>query len=299
MKYFKNTIRILIFLMVGTLFAQQEPNYSLYRYTMNVVNPAYAGAEGTSNLTTSLRSQWVNVEDAPETQSFFFSTPLGKRVGLGVSLVNDRVFIERQTNFSIDFSYALPVSENTNLYLGLKAGGRTNSIDRNKLIDYPYFQSDPTLGDIDTGFKPNVGLGAYLVNDKFFVSLSAPELLLSESLNDDDGRVTYTNDKIHIYLSGGYNFDLSDTVEFRPSAMVRYVDGSPLSADITAAFRFFEKFELGGAYRTDQAFSGLLVLSLAEWVDLGYAYDSSIRDEITGVSNGTHEVLIRFNFGKN
>ena len=34
---------------------------------------------------------------APETQSFFFSKPMGSKVGLGVSVVNDRTFIENQT----------------------------------------------------------------------------------------------------------------------------------------------------------------------------------------------------------
>ncbi len=43
-----------------------------------------------------------------------------------------------------------------------------------------------------------------------------------------DGRVTYATDKTHVYLSGGYNFMLNDTVEFLPSTMIRYVGGAPL-----------------------------------------------------------------------
>ena len=80
--------------------------------------------------------------------------------------------------------------------------------------------------------------------------------------------------------------------------MVRYVSGSPVSADITAAFRFLNKFEVGAAYRTDQAFSGLMMLNLTDWVDFGYAYENSSRNQITANSNGTHELLVRFNFNK-
>ncbi len=296
MKYIKNTLTIVTFLLIGTLYAQQEPNYSLYRYSMNVINPAYAGADGSTSLTANLRSQWVDVQDSPETQSFFFATPVGKRVGLGASIVNDRTFIEKQTSFSIDFSYQVPISDNTNVYLGLKAGGSTYNLDRAGLSNYSVFPSDPALGNIDTGFKPNVGIGGYLLNEKYFISLSMPSLLLSQSINNNDGRVTYSTDKTHIYLSGGYNFALSDSVEFRPYTMIRYVGGSPLSADINASFRFFSKFEIGVAYRTDEAITGLVVLDLADWAKIGYAYDGSTRSEISGVSQGTHEILFRLNF---
>jgi type IX secretion system PorP/SprF family membrane protein len=295
MRYFKNTLTIVTFFLIGSLYAQQEPNYSLYRYSMNIINPAYTGADGETSLFANFRSQWVDVQDAPETQSFFFATPVGKRVGLGTSIVSDQTFIETQTTFMIDFSYQLPLSEGTNLYLGLKAGGSTYNINRGKLAELPYFGEDPALGNIDTDFKPNVGVGGYLMNEKYFLSLSMPNLLISESINLNDGRVTYATDKTHIYLSGGYNFSLSDSVEFRPYTMIRYVGGSPLSVDINAAFRFFSKLELGAAYRTDEAFTGLFILDLADWASLGYAYDSSTRSELSGVSDGTHEILFRLN----
>lgn len=296
MKYLKNTLTIVLFLLIGTLYAQQEPNYSLYRHTMNVINPAYAGADGKTSITANLRSQWVDVQDAPETQSFFFATPLGDKVGIGVSVINDKTFIEKQTSISVDFSYKLQVSENTHLFLGLKAGGSTYDVDRGNLSNYSIFPLDPALDNIDTGFNPNVGVGGYLTNEKYFVSLSMPTLLLSQSINNEDGRVTYATDKTHIYLSGGYNFSLSDNVEFLPYTMIRYVGGSPLSADINASFRFYSKLEIGAAYRTDQAISGLFVVDLADWAKIGYAYDGSTRSEISGLSDGTHEILFRLNF---
>ena len=296
MRYFKNTLRIVVLLLFGTIYAQQEPNYSLYRYSMNVINPAYAGADGNTSITANIRSQWVNVQDAPETQSFFFATPLGKRVGIGVSVVSDKTFIEKQTSYNIDFSYQLPISDGTNLYLGLKAGGGTYDIDRNGLSNYSIFPIDPAIENIDDGFNPNFGIGGYLVNDKYFISLSIPALLKTDSVDSDSGRVTYATSNAHVYFSGGYNFRLNDNTEFRPSTLIRYVSGAPLSLDITAAFKFFDSFEVGAAYRTDNAITGLMMLSLADWVNIGYAYDSSTVNEISDVSNGTHEILFRLNF---
>ena len=296
MKYHKNIIRLVAFLLVTTMYSQQEPNYSLYRYTMNVINPAYAGADGSTSLTANLRSQWSGVQDAPETQSFFFASPLRKRVGLGVSVVADQTFIESQTNYSVDFSYMLPMTEKTNLFLGLKAGGSTYNIDTDNLANFPIFPDDPALNNIDDGFNPNFGIGAYLLNEKYFVSLSVPSILETDSVDSDSGRVSYATSTAHVYLSGGYNFTLNQNIDFRPSTMVRYVNGAPLSVDITAAFKFMDKFELGASYRTDEAISGLFMFNLAEWMDIGYAYDGSTRSEISGISDGTHEIFFRLNF---
>jgi len=297
MKLYKNIFGVVLLLVCGSLYAQQEPNYSLYRYTMNVINPAYAGADGTSSLVGSFRSQWVNVQNAPETQSFFYQTPLSDKVGLGVSVVNDQVFIENRTSFVVDFSYKVQINEGTNLFLGLKAGGNTYNIDRMGLSDLD-FPSDPALGNIDTGFNPTFGFGAHLANDDYFVSLSVPRILLNNRVVNDNGVVISGNDKAHVYLSGGYNFDFSPNVEFRPSAMMRFVGGSPFSMDITAAFRFYERFEIGALYRTDDAFAGVMMLNLADWMDLGYAYETATGNDISNVSDGTHEILVRFIFNR-
>lgn len=298
MKLYKNTVIIIAILLFGSTYAQQEPNYTLYRYTMNVINPAYAGADGTANLTSNFRSQWISVIGAPETQSFFYSRPLSEKVGIGLSVVSDQVFIESQTSFNVDFSYKLQISESTDLFLGLKAGGSTYNIDRGNLANIG-LPDDPALGNIDSGFRPNFGAGAYLVNDKYFLSLSVPRILSSERLDEADGRVTQATQEAHVYLSGGYNFRINDNTEFRPSTMVRYVSGSPLSLDLTGAFRFYNRFEVGLAYRTDEAFGGLMMINLSDWLDIGYSYESSTRDEISNNSNGTHEVLLRFVFSRN
>ena len=119
MNFLKNSIKIGALLLFGTIYAQQQPNYALYRYTMNAINPAYAGADGVSRLTANFRSQWVSVEDAPETQTLFFETSLNDNVGLGLSIVNDDVFANENTTFVVDFSYKLKFNESFEVIKGI------------------------------------------------------------------------------------------------------------------------------------------------------------------------------------
>lgn len=285
-------------MLFGTIFAQQQPNHALYRYTMNAINPAFAGADGNTSLVANFRSQWVSVEQAPETQTLFFQTKLNDNVGLGLSVINDDVFVESNTTYKVDFSYKLQLNEANALFLGVNAGGSSYNFDRNGLATNG-FTIDPALSTLNTGFRPVIGVGAYLVNDKYFISLSVPNVLINERIDVDNGRlVSPSNERTHFYLSGGYNFDLNENWEFRPSSLLRLVSGAPIAADITTAFRYNKRFELGAMYRTSGSWAGTLMFDLADWMDLGYAYEGTSRETLVNTNEGTHEILVRFKFPK-
>lgn len=296
-----NVLCFLGFLTLFNLSGQQDPNRAFYRYTMNLVNPAYAGAgmgtEGRvatqgSEVGMNLRSQWVNVEGAPESQSVFFGAPVGKNLGLGVSIVNDRTFIENSTSINVDVSYKILLSEVTALYFGVKAGANSYNANLSGLNTFG-IGSDPSLSDINGGFKPNVGAGALIKGERFFASLSVPRILGNDRLEQENGRATYGAGRAHVYLAGGYDFQLSRGFKFKPSSMLRYVEATPLSIDLTAVFSFNDTIEVGPSYRIREGFGGLFIFNVANWLDLGYAYEGAFNSEITTKSEGTHEVFIK------
>jgi type IX secretion system PorP/SprF family membrane protein len=292
MKHILNITRVAIALIIGAVSAQQETNYSLYRYTMNAINPAYAGSNSERvEFTTHAKTFWRGINGAPETQTFNLTAPLTDRLGLGLSVINDKVFIETETDIFIDLSYRLQLAEKTNLYLGVKIGGSTYKLDPYKLSGFNV-AFDPALWNVENQFRPNFGIGAYLKRDNYFVSLSIPKLFNSRALiNNPSDAIIYSKGVMHTYLSGGYNFKLSG-IEFKPSFMAIYTQGAPLSVDFTAAAQIIDPLEVGFSYRTDRAFSGLLKLDVFDWMSVGYAYETSTRNEIIKVSNGSHEFLL-------
>lgn len=292
MKSYINKIIVLFLIFTATgLHAQQQNTYTFYRENMNILNPAYAGADGNTTFTGIVRSQWRGVKHAPESQAFSFGTYAGKNVGLGLSVENDRTFVEQQMLVNIDFSYRLPMNEELDLFLGLKAGGNFYNVNTSNLETWNY-DLDPSLIGLSR-FNPNAGVGAYLLHEKYYVSLSAPRIFETERAREEEGMVTTAADRVHLYLSGGYSFDLNDRLSLEPSVMLRYVNGAPLSAEFTALANL-SSFEIGAAYRTDNAISGLAMVNVFEWLKFGYAYESSFRSEIQNVSNGTHEILLKF-----
>ncbi|MCF1423280.1 PorP/SprF family type IX secretion system membrane protein, partial [Mangrovimonas futianensis] len=92
--------------MVGA-HAQQDPQYTQYMYNMNVMNPAYAGSFEGLSLGALYRSQWVGVDGAPKTATFNGHMPVGRKVGLGLSFVNDQIGPVKENNAYVDFSYTL------------------------------------------------------------------------------------------------------------------------------------------------------------------------------------------------
>ena len=291
-----NTIYILFLLLVAQaqVSAQQDPNYTFYRFNMNLINPAFAGASETSNLGLNVRSQWAGVQGAPETQSLIFGTPVGKNVGMGLSVINDKTFVENQTSVSLDFSYKLKLNESNDLYFGLKAGFNSYDVNTNGLVTYG-IQQDNSLMNIDGRFNPNVGAGVYLKSEKYFLSLSIPKIIAGERLEQNDGLARLGEDKTHVYLAGGYDFLLKTGVILKPTVLLRYVNAAPISLDLTTLLEFNKRIDLGASYRLDESVSGIFIFKTGSF-DIGYAYEVALQNPIRNSDNGTHELMMLINF---
>ena len=296
MKRIHNILAMALLLISSAVMAQQETAYSFYRQHMNLVNPAYAGMDSITVATSTLRKQWTGVANAPETQALSFGTSLGKKVGLGMTVISDKTFIEKQTYVSVDFSYKLKMSETADVYFGIKAGGNSYNVNTTGLETYNV-QSDPALASIST-FNPNVGVGAVYKEGPMYISLSIPRLLNTKRATNDAGYASVATDSPHIYLSGGYDIPLQgefSSLVLKPSAMMRYVSGAPVSVDFTTMLQIDKTFELGAMYRTDKAYAAMATVLISNRLLFGFAYEMSTQPTLAAARN-TNEILLQFRF---
>ncbi|MDM1046554.1 type IX secretion system membrane protein PorP/SprF [Myroides sp. 1354] len=292
----KKTTRAVFLLSLGWVgitqtYAQQDPQYTQYMYNHSNINPAYAGSKEGLQIFGLYRTQWVGLEGAPKTATLSVNTPLGDSgLGLGVSFVNDHLGVMDDNTLSVDLSYAVNLNHDYKLAFGLK--GSANLLDVNYSKLHIYNPTDPVAeDDIKNEFSPNIGAGLFLYSDKAYVGLSAPHLLTRSRY--DDNEVKTLRQKMHLYLTGGYVFDLNPNLKFKPAAMVKMEQGSPLQVDISANFMFLDKFTLGAAYRWDAAVSGLVGFQISENIMVGYSYDAE-TSKLARYNSGSHEIFMRF-----
>lgn len=273
--------------------AQQDPHYTQYMYNMSVMNPAYAGSKESLSGGLLYRKQWVDIEDSPSTGTFFAHAPVGKNVGLGVSLVNDRIGPVEETNAYVDVSYTLNLGGAHKLAFGMKAGATFHKVDFTQI--YP---SLPDVGDgVFAGASPNetllnIGAGLFYYTDKYYVAFSVPNMIKGRYL--DYNGTNYGSEDMHYFLTAGYVFQLTDNLKFKPSAMVKSSFNAPTSLDVSANFLFSERFEIGATYRLEDSFGGMVNFAvIRDVLKIGYAYDHIVSDLKVSTSS-SHEIMLLF-----
>ncbi|AMA49610.1 MULTISPECIES: PorP/SprF family type IX secretion system membrane protein [Flavobacterium] len=292
----KNKIIYLLLLMSGISFAQQEAQYTQYMYNTANVNPGYTGTRGCFSALVMHRSQWVGLEGAPKTNTVAMSTPLGlnNRMGLGVSVINDKIGPSDENAISVDLSYNINTTENSKLSFGIKGTANFFSVDFNKTKIHNV--SDGLIRqNVDNRFFPNIGAGAFWYSDKTYVGLSIP-FILEQKYYDND--VQYVaSERMHPHLIAGHVFRLSSEVQFKPTTMIKYVNGAPLQVDLSGNFWFNEKFSLGAAYRWSAAWSAMAGFQINDSWLVGYAYDRDVT-RLGNFNSGSHEIFLRYELFK-
>lgn len=271
-------------------YAQQDAQFTQYMYNTININPAYAGSRGVMSIFGLHRTQWVGLDGAPTTNAFSVNTPINNsRLGLGVSLVNDKIGPTNENNFSVDVSYTLPMNETYKLSFGIKGTANFFNLDTNDLN--PQDPGDDHLQPIDSKFSPNVGAGVYLHSDKFYAGLSVPNFIQTTAYTDNDYSIN--KEAINYYFITGYVFDLSPSVKFKPALLTKLVQGAPLQIDASANFMIYDRLVLGAAYRWSAAVSGMVGFQITDGLFAGYGYDQETT-ELKNYNSGSHEIFLRF-----
>ncbi len=293
--------RILMTLGLGifglTAFAQQDAMFTHYMFNTQAVNPGYAGTRDALTITGLHRSQWVGFEGAPVTQTLTGHTPiLNDQLGVGLSIINDKVGPISTTSFYADLAYKFQISDKGKLSLGLKGGvnlmtGGLTSLDLDQSGDNAF------SNNIESQLLPNIGFGAYYYEDRWYVGLSTPKLLENDfSTNTTTGGTNVASEKRHYFLIGGAVFDLNKDLKLKPTTFIKVTSGAPIEADLTALLLIKEKFWTGPMFRTGDAVGALLGYQFTDQLSAGYSFDWSFTNTTFRYNGGSHEIMLRYDF---
>ncbi|MEC3964459.1 type IX secretion system membrane protein PorP/SprF [Flagellimonas halotolerans] len=280
----------------GYTHAQKEPQYTQYMYNIGSFNPAYAGTVESPEIIGLYRAQWVDIPGAPTTIRGGANIPFNnEKMGLGINIVNDVLGPSTQTYFDVAYSYQIQLSEDTKLSFGLNAGGSSLNIDYSKGT----FE-DPSDGSILGGnysnFYPTVGAGLFMYHkEDWYLGISVPNFLTNALYNDEVA--TIVEDNMQFNAIGGYVFELGEQTKFKPAFLVNYLQGSPVTVNLSANFQFIDALTIGASYRFDNAVSGLAGFQISNGMFIGYSYDYNTNG-LGEYSGGSHEAILKFYIGR-
>lgn len=316
--------------MAFTAKAQQRPYYTQYIMNNYIINPAVAGIENYWDVKASHRMQWVGVQDAPVTTYITMHGPLKKKDfgwetatsmrargenprgqaywqsyqaaephhGIGFTILNDKTGpLNRFAAFGT-YSYHLGISPTTSLAAGISAGITNMSLDAAKL-NFGTTTVDPAVAGsgLINQVRPDISAGLWLYSKDYFLGIAAQQIV-PQNVAFSNNTVYVEKGKLvpHLFISAGYRVQLSQDVSLLPSTLIRYVSPLPLGFDLNTKFMYQDLIWLGGSYRYQDGFAGMVGLNVNHNINIGYSYDIQ-TSRLNTVSKGTHEILIGFQLG--
>jgi type IX secretion system PorP/SprF family membrane protein len=298
----KSIIKLSTILVLGltgsAAQAQQAPLYTHYMYNTLSVNPGYAGSRDALTVTALHRSQWVRFKGAPLTESITLHTPLqNEHIGAGFSVTNDRIGPINNTSVFGDFAYRIKLNDRSKLAFGLSAG--VNIFQANLSTLQLDQQTDPVFqNDVSNHITPNFGFGLYYSRECFYAGVSTPDLLQNtfSVIDQGNGNTLVAKEQRHYFLIAGTVIKVTDMLAFKPTGLIKMTPGAPVQADLTASFILAKKLLLGAMYRTGDSFGALIGLDLTDQLHVGYSYDWSFGLKTPTYNQGSHEIVLRYDF---
>lgn len=256
------------------------------------INPAYAGSEDVLSVSAITRMENVGLDGAPNTQTLSGHAPLlTKRIAFGAMVIHDGFGVIDQTGVHGIYAYRIPFGEKKTLSFGMQAGLITYKARYSDLAQYQ--AADPVFSQDIRQTRPNFGGGAYYSTDKFFAGLSMPHLM--NNIFDRGKDLTTVYQSLPLIVNGGYLFQITRELKFKPNFLFKLLDGRPTELDINANFLFDEIIWLGCSYKVGTAVNIISEIQVSNQLRIGYAYtlDTSAARSI---NLGSHEVLVNYRF---
>ncbi|REE02125.1 PorP/SprF family type IX secretion system membrane protein [Marinoscillum furvescens] len=283
-------------LLVGWLplsvSAQQVPKvYNQFFMNPYIYNPAFAGVEGHSVIFATYKKDWMNIDGAPTTYNANFHVPLKGGLSFGVMAYSEQTGAYQQSGGKVTAGYLISIDREHFFRFGMSLGAGTNSIDfdrvePNDLAFLDLNNSSFLIGDVGMAYHFghfNVGLALpKLFENEFYTAETSPEFSFKP--------------QNHVLLKMNYRGHLGDDMAIEPHLLYRYNKHLPDQLEATVILHLLHIVWVGGGYRQDAGFVGLLGAKFMEKIGVGYAYQYG-NPTTASLAGPSHEIHIGYHLG--
>lgn len=274
--------------------AQQAPHFTQYMFNDFVLNPALAGVRDYYQVRSNHRFQWAGLTDAPLTNTLSVYGPHSKLpMGFGGYLYNDVTGPTSRTGITGAYSYYIEINRDIRISGGLSFGLMQYKIDGTQLSvkDQNDLAIQPT---VYSAYIPDASIGFYAWADEWYAGISSSQLF-NNKLKLFEEKTGLNRLKSHVYLHGGYKYEINRDFLLEPSALIKITSPKIFQFDLSTRVIYDEMVWGGLSYRLKDALSVLIGYIHDNKFYFGYSYDLGISD-LRKYNSGSHELMIGYRF---
>jgi type IX secretion system PorP/SprF family membrane protein len=281
----------------ATLHGQHDTQIGSYTFNQVLFNPAFAGNHQRIEATALQRSQFIGFEGAPMVWNFAVSSPFeifDTRHGAAFTLNSDNIGAFKKMHFAIGYAYwhKLPKA-GTKLGVGLSMGAVSYNLNptwQGITDDAIPATSESSSAALD------INVGVYYQGNNFSAGLACTHVNQPQALTLSGGAKGLTVRRT-FYLTGDYRWQVLDSLELVPSAMLMAVSTSVWQATLGCNVVYLQKYWGGLSYRIMDAI-GINVGMRFKSIRVGLLYEYSLSKMI-GFNIGTTEIFASYLFDLN
>lgn len=294
----KNVFLMLFVLIASGAYAQQDPQLNMYQFNQMLINPAFAGSKDAIAVVASNRQQWAGFAGAPQTTGFSIHMPIAsKNVGVGLTILNDKIGARKTMGFYGNAAYILKLSRKAKLSFGLNAGYNQYQFDFSMLTQREAEVPSQLLQNQNRGVL-DINGGLYFKLQGFYAGISASHInnpkVFSVTADSVSGGFVYRAN-MHLYYSIGKSYVVNKDLVIAPTLLIKQVNNT-YTADFNVNALLNKKLWVGVFYRTSYGPGGLLQYYISDRFRVGYSYDGGLGTARN--LGGSHEVMIGFDYSK-
>ena len=265
--------------------AQQQLRRSQFVTNTYLANPAVAGTEPGTVLSSTYRNQWAGFSGGPSTMLLSGHRALPNGIGAGLILYNDDMGgAVSQSWFELTGAYSILLNNQDAVSFGLSMKGNQFVFDGTNLEVYQ--SGDESLpGTLESSFGVDFNAGMMVYGKDYYFGMAVFNLIqdkLSLAGGDDENRLVR-----HYHFMGSYLYNVSRLVAIQSSALMRMTEVTSAQLDLNARAIFNGTSWLGLGFRPQDAIVLSTGLNYGAFT-FAYNYDITVGENM--LSTHSHEL---------
>jgi type IX secretion system PorP/SprF family membrane protein len=228
---------------------QRIPQDALYLMNNISLNPAYTGNKDQWYAHLYYAKQWLHT-GTPDFANISVDGSISPKANFGFFANTEGMGLSRTVNAAIAYTYRLPLTEYSDLSLGISVGAAYNYIDVDAMQTLT--PNDPALNSFVNAMSPLVNVGIFYESGRYFAGLSLRNLSGNSDVVNVEQSYLLPPEKRNAIATFGAYFNVGNDIDLVPSLMWQEDMVTASIFDFSISLLYKSNYRIGLSIRTEQ-----------------------------------------------